>query len=199
MDNFNLVYIDDSPEPQLSRYFDKEFHSDDYEITYVEIRFDPKEGYESLLSNPKVQCANIIFIDSLLFENRTANNGKFTGEEFKLVLKKIFPFIEVIVITQNGVGFEIHKIAKYDSKDNTITASEYYARELPKYIDGAVENIRQYWKLADMVRRNKSWDEVLKDKIMATLKGTNTYDKLTKEDVDTLVNVFKEIEDKING
>ena len=40
---------------------------------------------------------------------------------------------------------------------------------------------------------------ILKDKVIATLKGTNTYDKLTKEDIDSLILAFKEIQESLNG
>ena len=79
MDRYSLVYIDDNPETALTRYLDEEFKSDDYEIVFSEIIFKPEDGYESLLSDQRVSSANIILIDSWLFENRTAANVKFTG------------------------------------------------------------------------------------------------------------------------
>ena len=198
MDKFSVVYIDDNPGTELTRYLDKDFHGENYEITCSEIIFKPEDGYESLLTNPKVRSANIIFIDSRLFENRTATKEKFTGEEFQLVLKKFFPFIEVVVITQNGTDGEIRKIAKYD-KTLGNSAVEYYSLKLPDIINTAVANIRQYWLLADLIKNNDSWEDVLKDKIMATLKGTNTYDMLTKADIDKLVSAFKEIQESLHG
>ena len=199
MDKFSLVYIDDNPDTALSRYLDEEFHRDNYEILFSEIRFKPEEGYESLLLDQRVSSANIILIDSWLFEHRTATNVKFTGEEFKLILKKVFPFIEVIVITQNGLDpAEIKKIAKYD-KALGPSASEYYASELPGIIDKAVADIVEYRLLADLVKENDTWEAVLKDKVIATLNGINTYDKLTKDDIDNLVLAFKEIQESLHG
>lgn len=198
MNSYSLLYIDDNPETALTKYLDEEFHSEHYEITFSEIIFKPEEGYESLLLDPRVSSANIIIIDSWLFENRTVTNAKFTGEEFKLILKKIFPFIEVIVITQNGTDSEIKKFAKYD-KSIGKSASEYYASELPKIIDTAVADIQQYRLLADLVKENDSWETVLKDRVIATLKGMNTYDKLTKNDIDGLILAFKEIQEGLNG
>ena len=198
MDKLSLVYIDDNPDTALSRYLDEDFHRDKYEILFSEIRFKPEEGYESLLLDQRVSSANIILIDSLLFEHRTATNVKFTGEEFKLILKKIFPFIEVIVITQNGLDQEIKKIAKYD-KALGPSASEYYASELPQIIDKAVSDIVEYRLLADLVKKNDIWEVALKDKVIATLNGINTYDKLTKKDIDNLVLAFKEIQESLHG
>lgn len=198
MEKYSLVYIDDKPEAALTKFLDKEFRSTHYEIECSEVIFRPEEGYESLLSDPKVRAANIVLIDSWLFENRTATGGKFTGEEFKLVLKKFFPFIEVIVITQNGTESEIAKVAKYD-KSCGKTASEYYSAVLPPYLDAAVENIHQYWLLAELIDKNDSWEEVIKDKVIATLKGKNTYDELTKTDIDTLIQAFKDIQESLDG
>ena len=197
MEKYSLVYIDDNPETALTRYLDEDFKSDNYEIVCSEIIFKPEDGYESLLSDQRVSSANIILIDSWLFENRTAANVKFTGEEFKLILKKLFPFIEVIVITQNGTGSEIRKIAKYD-KSFAKSASEYYASKLPKIIDQAVADIQQYWLLADLVKKNNIWEDALKDKVIATLKGTNKYDMLTKADIDILISSFKELQESLN-
>ena len=198
MEKYSLVYIDDNPETALTRYLDEEFKSDNYELVFSEIIFKPEDGYESLLSDQRVSSANIILIDSWLFENRTAANVKFTGEEFKLILKKLFPFIEVIVITQNETDSEIRKIAKYD-KSFGESASEYYASKLPTIINKAVSDIKQYRILADLVKKNDIWEDVLKDKVIATLKGTNTYDKLTKDDIDSLILAFKEIQESLNA
>ena len=193
MNKFSLVYIDDKPESALTKYLDKEFQGDDYEIDCLEIIFKPTDGYESLLCDTRVKSANVILIDSLLFENRTVTDGKFTGEEFKLILKKLFPFIEVIVITQNETDLEIKKISKYD-KSCGKTASEYYSELLPSILNKAIANIRQYWLLADLVKGNDSWETVLKEKVLATLNGTNTYDELKKADIDKLISAFKEMQ-----
>ncbi len=197
MEKYSLVYIDDQPESALSKYLDKEFNSDDYELEYSEIKFDPQDGYSSLLNDSKVKGANIILIDSWLFENRTATDGKFTGEEFKLILKKFFPFIEVIVITQNELDQGIDKVSKYD-KNSMDNASSYYQNVLPSRINTAVANIRQYWLLASKVEKNEIWEEILKDKVLSTLHGSNTYDELTKADIDSLIAAFKEIQENLD-
>ena len=90
MEILKILYIDDNPEPSLSKYLDK-YKNSSCDIEYSDIKFNPDEGYESLINNAEGKSANIIFIDSKLFENRTAIAGKFTGEEFKIILKKYFP------------------------------------------------------------------------------------------------------------
>lgn len=197
MEKFNILYIDDSPELGLSRYLDKEYSNPEYETEYFEITFDPCEGYESLIRDPKVKSANIIFIDSRLFENRRITSGKFSGEEFKIILKKYYPFIEVIVITQNEADFEVKTISKYDSNCGK-TASEYYSDYLPSYIEKAINNILVYRRLAEKLKVNTNWETTLKEKIMNSLNGISIYDELTKTDIDNLINPFKEIQEKIN-
>ena len=116
IENIKLVYIDDTPDIELSKYFDQinqHYPSDEYILEPLEIRFDPEKDYSSLLKDDRVQTANIIVIDSRLFENRTATGGKFTGEEFKLVLQKFYPYIEVIVITQNEMDACLDMVPKY--------------------------------------------------------------------------------------
>lgn len=193
----NLVYIDDVPEPSLARYLDSEYHHSDVVISYSDIIFDPSDGYERLLYDSKVQSANIIIVDSWLFENKTAGTGKFTGEEFKLVLKKFYPFIEVIVITQNGTDPSIQKIEKYDPTSGK-TSTEYYDEKLSSCIDDAIRNIVQYRVLSQKLNENESWETILKEKVLDTLSGTQAYDELTKTDIDKLIAAFKDIQESLD-
>lgn len=199
MEQIRIVYIDDKPDTDLDEYFDRHYVNEEYEKNYELIPFNSNDGYESLLQNYKVQSANIIFVDSRLFENRTATAGKFTGEEFKLVLQKFYPFIEVIVITQNGKDPDIDMIEKFKYGSGSQSAQQYYSDEIPKCIDNAIKRIKQYRILASRINQNDSWEKLLKEKVLGTLEGTNKYDSLTKSDVDELINAFKSIQERING
>lgn len=199
MKTISILYIDDGPEPALARYLDKEYTNDNYKIEYGDIVFDPaKEGYDGLLQNPKVKSANIVLVDSRLFENQTATKGKFTGEEFKLVLKKFYPYIEVLVITQNVIDGNIEMIPKYSFSCGK-TARDYYNDILPKYIEQSIANIEQYWLLSEKMNQNDSWDEMLKSKVLATLNGSDQYDELSKNDIDNLIQAFKDIQGVLDG
>ena len=199
MEQIRILYIDDKPDPNLDEYFDRYYKIDEYEKVYEIIQFDPNNGYESLLQDSKVQSANIIFVDSRLFENKTAVSGKFTGEEFKLVLQKFYPFIEVIVITQNGKDPDIDMIEKFKYESGYQYAWQYYSNEIPKCINNAIKRIKQYRILASRINQNDSWEKLLKEKVLDTLEGTNIYDSLTKSDIDELINAFKLIQERING
>lgn len=197
MDKINIVYIDDRHDEILSRYLGEEYTNSNFEIEHEDILFDPNEGYASLIKNPSVMHANIIIIDSRLFENSTASS-KFTGEEFKLILKKYYPFIEVIVITQNDADTKVGTISKYNPNSG-VSGSEYYANELPSCINVAIKNIVTFRKLASRLESNESWEPILKEKIIASLQGLNTYDELTKTDIDNLISAFQEIQVKLDG
>lgn len=100
MEEYNLLYIDDDIDSQLSEYLDKDLKNalqSDIVLNISEHEFKPAEGYKSLLENPQVATANIILIDSRLFENNSATDGKFSGEEFKIILKKQFPFSKLAI------------------------------------------------------------------------------------------------------
>ena len=193
MREINIVYIDDKPDPSLSRYLDTEFSSDQFSKVYEEIPFNPADGYESLMKNPLVQTANIVVIDSMLFENSGTVSGKFSGEEFKIILKKYYPFIEVIVITQTEPETTMGTISKY-SKTPDISASEYYGRVLPELIHNAYFNIEKYRSIADKLNENSALDKYLVEKVMNSLDGTSVYDELTKSDIDNLIAAFQKIE-----
>lgn len=202
MDKYRLLYIDDDIDTALSEYLDKKLpnsiNSTDLALECNELQFIPSEGYKSLLNNASVLTSNIILIDSRLFEDRTASEGKFSGEEFKIILKKYYPFIEVIVITQNGADESVKTLPKY-SPDCGKTPDEYYDSVLPRCVNEAIEQNRIYRNLAKRMSENDSWEPILKEKVIGTLEGTGTYDELTKEDIDTLVRAFREIMEKCDG
>ena len=97
-----LIYVDDKLDPLLVEYL-YDFRKDDIIIVYDEIEFDSSSrDYESLLTDSRVLESDIIVIDSKLFENEYAESGsKFTGQEFKLVIRILNPFIKLSVKTQN--------------------------------------------------------------------------------------------------
>ena len=114
MDTINILYIDDRIDEILSEYLDTRFINSECSISYQEYNFEPNEGFDKLIINPLISTANIIIIDSRLFENATGSSKKFSGEDFKIILRKYYPFIEVIVITQNEPTPDLGTISKYN-------------------------------------------------------------------------------------
>ncbi|MBM6831852.1 hypothetical protein [Faecalicoccus acidiformans] len=195
MTTINILYIDDQPEIALSEYLDN-YQLPNCEIEYSDITFNPDKGYESLINDPDVKSANIIFIDSKLFENNNAVSGKFTGEEFKIILKKYFPFIEVIVITQNPIDKEYITIPKFNPKCGK-TAEEYYTEKLPNLLEQYIKNIIEVRKIASELEKNNSWEKVMVEKILNSVNGQGKFDELTKNDIDNVIKIFQELEAKI--
>lgn len=196
MDKIKIVYIDDDIDSNISKYLDREYTNENFEKEYYEVCFKSSDGYDNLINNPLVKESNIILIDSKLFENNRAAFGKFSGEEFKIILRKVFPFIEVIVITQNELEKDYGAIQKFRGgfKD---TFQQYYARELKDALDIAIENINIYRNIATKLKSNNGIDKVLIEKIINSLDGTSQYDELTIKDIDNIISVFKELQSNI--
>lgn len=192
----NIVYIDDNPEPKLSKYLEGPFGTE-YLIKSQDVTFSPSDGYKSLLIDSRVKEANIAIIDSKLFENRDSHAGIFTGEEFLVVLKKLFPFIETIIISQNDLTPDIDYVKKY-AYSATLSASKYYDDELKPRIETAIKTVARYRYLASLVKDNDNWDEFLKEKVLSTLEGYNEYDDLKKADLDEIIMAFKRIQEALD-
>ena len=198
MEEIGITYIDDNMDLELQKYFDKEYHNQDYNIIFKCKKFDPNIGYEELINDEKVRNANIIIIDSKLFQNNNVNSGKFTGEEFKLILKKVFPFIEVIIITQNEIDGEIEKVPKFNSKEQNCSKKDYDEHLLP-LIDESIKKIIETRKIFEIMEKNENLEKLLVEKIINSLNGLDEYDELSKTDIDELIKSFRQLEEKVNG
>lgn len=195
MRQINILYVDDGLDKYLSKYLDEYFYTDSkVDVVFTEKKFVSDSTYEELISSSEVKNANIIVIDSALFENNNVHKGKFTGEEFKIILKKYFPFIEVIVVTQNNCHDGMNIVKKYSSNGEE-TYQEYYTKNLKEQIDAGIKNIMIYRNLAENLMKNVDVDIVLKEKIANSIKGINVYDELTKSDIDNFIKTFKMIKD----
>lgn len=190
----NLVYIDDDREETISAYLEDGYKNDACDVVYHEIQFKGEHGYESLLESPEVASANVILIDSVLFENDSIQcKGKFSGEEFRMILRKVFPFIEVLVISQNGENKDYEIIPKYSSK-SAETSEEYYERVLKPKIDERIERVITFRNVSKKLEKNIGIEKVLIEKTVNSLNGISAYDALSKEDIDRLIMAFQSIE-----
>ena len=193
-EKINLVYIDDDRDEAISAYLEEDYQSDNYDVKYQEIEFEGDKGYESLLDSPEVTSANVILIDSRLFENDSIKcKGKFSGEEFRMILRKVFPFIEVLVISQNGENKDFEITPKYRSGSSE-TSKEYYNRVLKSKIDESIKRVITFRNISKKLENNKEIEKFLIEKAVDSLNGINDYDDLCKEDIDTLIAAFQSIE-----
>lgn len=197
MEQINMVYVDDKPDPYLERYLDNYYKKcSKVIIKYSEVVFDSSKGYENLLLKDEIKSANIIFIDSLLFENDTVGNHKFTGEEMRMLLRKQYPYIETILITQNEIDDSIEHIRKYSSSRDKENYETYYDRVIPIKINNAIRNIITYRRSMEKINDNPSWESVIKEKLSNCLEGINNYNEMTKDDIDEVVRLLKDIQEK---
>lgn len=193
-EKINLVYIDDDMDEAISFYLAEVYQNDKYDVKYVEVKFEGNKGYESLVESQEVASANVILIDSRLFENDSIKfKGKFSGEEFRMILRKIFPFIEVLVISQNGENKDYDIIPKYRS-GSTEASEEYYQKVLKDKIDESIERVITFRNISKKLERNKGIEKFLVEKTVDSLNGINDYDDLSKDDIDRLITAFQSME-----
>lgn len=189
-EKINLVYIDDELDEAISAYLEDDYKNE-CDVKYDEIEFEGDKGYEGLLDSSKIASANVVLIDSRLFEdNMIQKKGKFSGEEFRMILRKVFPFIEVLVISQNGENKNFEIIPKYRSR-NLETSTEYYERVLKNKIDECITRVITFRNISKKLEGNKEIEKLLVEKTVDSLNGINDYNDLSKEDIDELIKAFQ--------
>ncbi len=203
MPEIRIVYIDDQIDEILSRYiseiycqngFDKTGMEQTVEKIFEDIRFNGEDGYESLLQDARIRSANVILIDNHLFEERSAGSGKFSGKQFKVILRKLLPFVEVIIITQDELLVGNNIIHKFSGRHGENTDA-YYHEHLDYILDNAIKEVLEFETLADDLRQSTDVEKALVDKILQSLQGDDSYDALTKEDIDNLIASFRELKE----
>jgi hypothetical protein len=193
-EKINLVYIDDDRDEAISSYLEEDYRNNSCDVEYQEIEFEGEKGYESLLDSPEVASSNVILIDSRLFENDSIKcKGKFSGEEFRMILRKVFPFIEVLVISQNGENADFEIIPKYRSGSSE-TSKEYYERVLKRKIDESIKRVLTFRNISRKLESNTGIEKFLVEKAVDSLNGISNYEDLSKEDIDKLIDAFQSIE-----
>lgn len=196
MIEINLLYIDDKIDPSISEFLDNyKAKNENINVNYDEIEFDCAYGYEKLVKDKKVRSGNVILIDSQLFENSKAVNGKYTGEDFKLILKKVFPYIEVIVITQNPITSEFASTIPKYSQDMHESADDYY-NKLSELVDIAIRNVCEYREIMNGLEYEDDKTCIIEN-IRDSLDGEDCYDGLKKADIDNIIKEFKRIQEMI--
>lgn len=195
MDTITILYIDNDIDSYTSQYLRESLDIDNIKKNYNEHKFTSEETYESLISYDKVKTADLIIIDSKLFDNATVKKGKFTGEEFKLILKKVLPYKEVIVVTQNEPPKEYQVLLKYRS-DKKLGHTQFFNEKWLPVIKNAIKSVLEYKNLVHKIENNKNIDKHFIENIIMTLEGSYEYDLLKSEDITKLITAFKELEAK---
>ncbi len=197
----NIVYIDDINDEILSQYMNQEYcatpfkRSADIQIekNYSEIRFQGVNGYEALFQDVVVKSANVILIDNHLFEEHTIGSGRFSGKQFKVILRKLLPYVEVIIVTQDETLPGENVVHKFSIRQES-SPSRYYWKHLAPCLDSAIKEVLYFEDLAEDLTQSQDVEKCLIDEVLNSLQGDNSYDALSKEDIDTLIRAFKEIQ-----
>lgn len=201
MSEIRIVYIDDQIDEILSRYISEIYCHNEFikigtgqsvEKIFEEVRFNGEDGYENLLQDARIRSANVILIDNHLFEERSAGTGKFSGKQFKVILRKLLPFVEVLIITQDELLVGNNIINKFAGRRGENT-DVYYHEHLDCILDTAIKEVLEFETLADDLRQSTDVEKALVDKILQSLQGNDSYDALTKEDIDNLISSFRSL------
>ena len=201
-----ICYVDDNLDPFLVGYLDKYVcNSPDYK--YVEYEVSPSLSYNDLLMDETINMSDILIIDSGLFEEVEYTENTLTGEELRFIIRKVFPYKEVLVISQNDTNeYDIESKFKPSSPlaDSSFEmyeeeASQFYnERLLPKIIDSrrsieATKNI-----LNRISNKGYMSSSMLLEQIRDTIDGDNIYTELSKEDIDSLIDNFTKLRKELN-
>lgn len=186
-----IMYIDDSIDLAIGDCL-SEFAANNTDIEYSEEEFTPEKNYEDLVKKVKEENVNILIIDSKLYTT-DSKGKKYTGEEFRVILKHFFPFIETLVVTQNDIsGPGI--IKKFDSESNKeIEINQYYNKYLIEEIKNKKLQIEFSRNLLKQIESNKTLDENTIQKIALSLSNDDSYQELKVEDIDKLIKNFNEL------
>lgn len=199
MEKINILYIDDDLDTHTEDYLNEFYTNPTVQKSFNDLFFDPeKDSYESLLNNDKVKKADVIIIDSKLFQDASVADAKLSGEEFRIIIKKFFPYKEIIVITQNAIipGFDI--ISKYDSgKQQSVEV--FYNGCLKERLDKSIDNILLYRRINVKLKTNENINSILLEKIDNNLCGILEYEDFTKRDLDNLISSFEEIKEQLKN
>lgn len=197
-EKLKLLYVDDQVEDDLSEYLEN-LEDRIPNLQTQDMEFDSETNYRDLLECSNVTEANILLIDSRLFEESDLDlQERFTGEEFKLIIKKEYPFIEVLIISQNRDFLNLGFIPKFNSrleKQSKKNAGKHYDDVLFSEIMNAMLRVERNQKILDKIKDNITLDESMRDMIDNSVHGIDEYKTMTSEDIDKLVAEFKKIEE----
>ena len=192
MELITMLYVDDKIDLYVSRYLNS-YSNNNAEYKYSELKFENKYSYEDLLENNEIQKADILFLDSMLFENGNVENNKISGEELGLIIKKIFPFKEIIVITQYQDKMEYSTLKKYNSSTYTCDVNSFFQDNWNEKIVNATKNILLNRNILKNISSKRYVEKYLFEKMENSINGLSNYDNLTKADIDSLIKAFEEM------
>jgi len=196
-----IVYIDDKIDNYLSRYLG-ELYFEDIEVYAREVTFDSgSENYITLLEKENVKLADIVIVDSKLFENQSVDQ-KFSGEEFKMIYTTANPYSKVIVISQNDGLEKFGTIKKFNPTLGKGNPKEFYDHNLRVLIEDNIKEIIYKRNILTILKNNSEAykGSLIVEKINELMEGTSSYKDLTDEKIDFLIELIeKNIKPMLDG
>lgn len=192
MQLITMLYVDDKIDLFVSTYLNG-YSNDKARYEYLELKFESNYSYENLLNSEEIKKSDILFLDSMLFENSTVLDNKISGEELGLIIKKIFPFKEIIVITQYQEKMEYSTLKKYNSSTYNCDSNLFFNDNWNRIIEKATENIILNRNILKNISSKKYVEKFLFEKMENSINGVLDYDNLTKVDIDNLISAFEEM------
>ncbi|MEG0256091.1 Mu-like prophage major head subunit gpT family protein [Vagococcus sp.] len=189
-----ICYVDDNQDLVLSEYL-MGFSEQESNVLYdyTEHRFTRKDNYQTLLDNESLNEADIVVIDSWLFNSSEFQGEKLTGEQFKIVLRKIFPYKKTIVISQNQISDDSLTISKYRTSNVEQKSNEYYDEILKPLLEKYTKECIEERYLINTIAHSGTIDSVLVSKIEKNVEGLNDDTLIKKADLDKLIDLFQEV------
>ena len=188
-----IVYIDDLIDNYISNYLFN-YKKKDIDCLYEEYEIKNTDSYESLIRKNIVESADILIIDSMLFENENVGTKKLSGEDLKLILKKLNPFKEIIVVTQHKEKEDFSNLSKYSrSKYKGMGPKEFFYKKWESILNDSIDKIILNRRILNKIEKDKNLDKYLIEKLNNSMHGINDYNELRKEDIDKLIKSFEEM------
>jgi len=191
MDTIKLVYVDAVLDKYISAYLatiNNQLEKD-VQFQIQEIEFAEGGDVLTLIKNKDVQHANILLMDSELFKN-DKKTKRVMGEQVILLLKKINPFIKVIVISQHKDVNHIGVVAKYKPEkmdlENDDVGMEYYNENLTPRLQHAVRSVMKYRTIRQDIVENEE-TKIILDQIDGLMHGDWSYSNVQQDDIDNLI------------
>lgn len=190
-----LLYIDDELNSFVEDYLSS--FCDDNNILFQEYEFDPdNDKYETVIQKIEVKESDILIIDSMLFN--TSSMNKFTGEELTLLLKKIFPFKAIIIISKNISEDNLEILPKFNSRLNTDSTS-FFNEQWKSTLEKSIIEINNFYKIRKKIIKNNNIDNYLKTMIDQSFEGITQYDNLKASDITECIQKFEEIKELLQN
>ena len=207
----SIVYIDDEPDPYLTRYlaeeFDNKIFSNDklnppqeVRLFYKECKYNPSKSYRTIFEDCRIKNADVIIADHRLYADDGLNAHKFSGSQFFLLAKLLLRHAEVLIITQEKERAGELVLRKYESTDSGDynDAKEFYNKKLREKVNSAIRRVIEERFICSEVSKNTEIEEVLKDRVNQMALKVESYSELSASDIDRLVQDFKVIKGMIN-